>query len=320
MSFTDRCTQSGVLKCIGFDDVADFNTGTGGLNGAYSQNAGIVPPWNTSDYTRATRDTSVKASGGSSLKFTIPPNSGSDSSGAYFTNFSKDLSVQFDGGQEFFVQWRQRFSPEFITTQYPGGGGFKQIIVGTGDQPGTVGGSPTVFSSCSSLELPLFNYQQKGLPVMYNSCSGASSHGPYDGFYEQFGAYDFKIQNGRTGAGCLYSMKSTGYFAPSGNCFGYVANEWMTFQMQVTLGPRVGDAFQGSYITLWGAREGKASELIIKWGPYNLTAGTASAKEKYGKVWLLPYNTGKDSSATNPIAYTWYDELIVSTKKIADPL
>jgi len=36
----------------------------------------------------ATRDTSVKASGDSSLKFTIPANSGSDSAGSYFTNFS----------------------------------------------------------------------------------------------------------------------------------------------------------------------------------------------------------------------------------------
>ena len=147
-----------MLKCIGFDDTADFNTGTGGLNGAYSQNAGIVPPWNTSDYTRATRDTSVKASGGSSLKFTIPPNSGSDSSGAYFTNFSQDLSVQFDGGQEFFVQWRQRFSPEYLA-DYAGGGGFKQVIIGTGDQAGA---PKTIFSSCSSLEVVLHNHYQKG--------------------------------------------------------------------------------------------------------------------------------------------------------------
>ena len=312
MDFSTRCAQPGVVKCVGFDDVADFNTG--GSNGAYGQNSGILAPWSVpSDLTRATRDTSVKASGGSSLRFTIPSNSPSDSSGAYFTNFSKDLSVQFDGGQEFFVQWRQRFSPEFITTQYTGGGGFKQIIVGTGDQPGKL------FSSCSSLELPVQNYPQRGFPVMYNSCSGASSHGPYDSFQEPLGAYDYKLQNGRPSPGCLYSQKNSSFFAPTGNCFGYVANEWMTFQMQVTLGPRVGDAFQGSYVTLWGAREGKASELLIKWGPYNLTAGLPGDNERYGKVWLLPYNTGKDSSQIHPTAYTWYDELIISRNKIADP-
>ena len=303
-----------MVKCVGFDDAADFNIGSGGTGGAYGQNAGILPPWGTSDYTRATRDTGLKASGNSSLRFTIPTNTGSDTSGTYFTNFSKDLSVQFDGGQEFYVQWRQRFSPEFINTQYLGANGFKQVIVGTGDQPGTI------FSSCSSLELPVQNSSQRGFPQMYNSCSGAASHGPYDNFYEPFSSYDFKLQNGRTAPYCLYSQSSTGYFAPSGNCFGYVANEWMTFQMKVKLGPRVGDAFQGSYVTLWGAREGKASEVLIQWGPYNLTAGTVGVNERFGKVWLMPYNTGKSSSQAHPTAYTWYDELIVSRNKIADPL
>jgi hypothetical protein len=313
MDFATRCAQPGVIKCVGFDDVADFTTGSGGTNGAYGFNSGIMPPSNSSDYTRAVRDTSLKASGSSSLKFTIPSNSGAGGSGSYFTNFSKDLSVQFDGGQEFFVQWRQRFSPEFITTKYLGGAGFKQAIVGTGDQPGTV------FSSCSSLELPVQNYYQNGFPMMYNSCAGSTSHGPYNGFFEPFGTYDFKLQNGRASPGCLYSQSSSGFFAPNGNCFGYVANEWMTFQMQVTLGARVGDEFKGSYVTLWGAREGKASELIMKWGPYNLTAGATAANERYGKVWLLPYNTGKDASESHPVAYTWYDELVVSRSKIADP-
>jgi len=58
---------------------------------------------------------------------------------------------------------------------------------------------------------------------------------------------------------------------------------------------------------------------VIKWGPYNLTAGSPGAAQKYGKVWLLPYNTSKSSSVTNPISHTWYDELIISRNKIADP-
>ncbi len=90
MDFTTRCAQAGVVKCVGFDGTTDFNTGTGGLNGAYSQNYGIIPPSGTSDYTRAVRDTSVKSSGNSSLKFTIPSNSGADTSGAWFTNFSDE--------------------------------------------------------------------------------------------------------------------------------------------------------------------------------------------------------------------------------------
>ena len=136
MDFTTRCTQPGVVKCIGFDDVGDFSNGNRGTGGAYGYNSGIMPPSGTSDYSRATRDSSVKSSGNSSLKFTIPSNSPSDSSGTFFTNFSNDLSVQFGANQEFFVQWRQRFSPEFINTFFTGGGGWKQLIIGTGDQPG----------------------------------------------------------------------------------------------------------------------------------------------------------------------------------------
>ncbi len=302
-----------MVRCVGFDSTAEVTTGVGGASGAYKQNFGILPPYGTSDYTRATRDTAVKASGNSSLKFTIPPNSGSDSSGSYFTNFSSDLSVQFGENSEFFVQWRQRFSPEFINTKYAGGDGWKQIIIGTGDKPGLW------YSSCTDLEVVLVNTYHRGFAHMYNSCSGSASHGPYNPFEEPFNGYDFKLQNGRPSPYCLYSQGNTSYFAPTGNCFGYVANEWMTFQVRIKTGPRVGDEFTNSYITLWIARDGKPSEAAITWGPYNLSAGSASEDQKYGKVWLLPYNTNKSSSATNPVAYTWYDELIISRNRIADP-
>jgi hypothetical protein len=69
---------------------------------------------------------------------------------------------------------------------------------------------------------------------------------------------------------------------------------------------------------MWVAREGRASELVFDWGPYNLTAGSPADNEEYGKVWLLAYNTGKDPTRTYPVAYTWYDELIISRAKIPD--
>jgi len=302
-----------VIKCVGFDETGDFNTGSGGTNGAFGYNSGIIPPSGTSDYTRATRDTSQKASGNSSLRFTIPSNSGSDTSGAYFTNFSQNLSTQFGENSEFFVQWRQRFSPEFISTNYAGGGGWKQFIVGTGDT------ASVTATSCSTLETVVQNTNQLGLPQMYNSCEGSASHGPYDPFVQPFSTYDFKLQNGRGSPYCLYSQSGSSYFAPTGNCFGYVANEWMTFQVRVKTGPRVGNEFTNSYVTLWGARAGKPSELLINWGPYNLSAGSATDNQRYGKLWLLPYHTGKSSSQAHPTAYTWYDDLIISRSQIADP-
>jgi hypothetical protein len=313
MSFAARCAQPGVLKCVGFDSAADLNTGTGGTNGAFGQNSGILPPYGTSNYTLATIDTTIKASGGGSLRFTIPANSGSDSSGSYFTNFSSDLSTQFGENSDFFIQWRQRFSPEFVTTKFAGGGGWKQVIIGTGDSPGTLS------ASCTTLETVVQNTYLRGFPQMYNSCTGSTSHGPYNPFEEPYGAYDFKMENAMPAPFCLYSQSSTSYFPPIGNCFPYVANEWLTFQVEIKTGPRVNDEFTQSYVNLWIARDGQASQQVFAWGPYNLSAGAPGDNQRFGKVWLLPYDTGKDATVTNPVAYTWYDELVISTSKIADP-
>jgi hypothetical protein len=93
----------------------------------------------------------------------------------------------------------------------------------------------------------------------------------------------------------------------------------MTFQVRIKTGPRVNDEWTNSFVTLWIAREGQPSQMAINWGPYNLAAGSASEDLKFGKVFLLPYDTGKDPSQTHPTGFTWYDELIISRTQIADP-
>src|SRR5262245_15148385 len=72
--FQARCSGPGVLRCVGFDAAAD-------IAGIYGDNTGIL----TSSAPLGL-DTSLKASGNSSLKFTIPSNSGSGASGSYFAN------------------------------------------------------------------------------------------------------------------------------------------------------------------------------------------------------------------------------------------
>ncbi|MDH3314149.1 MAG: fibronectin type III domain-containing protein [Gammaproteobacteria bacterium] len=310
-NFATRCAQPGVIKCVAFDAASD-------LTGTYGDNSGTL-----SGAATPMIDTSVKASGAGSLKFTIPSNSPADSSGSYFTNFSSNLLTQFGENSEFYIQWRQRFSPEFLNTVYAGGGGWKHLIIGAGDKPGCTASTSAnglCYSSCTALETVVQNTDQKGFAQMYNSCTGSNSHGAFDGFYERFGAFDFKLQNARPNPYCLYSQSSTGYFPPAGNCFGYFPDEWMTFQVRIKTGPRVGDEWTNSFVSLWIARANQPSELVINWGPYNLSAWTASADLKFGKVWLLPYHTGKDPSQAHPTGFTWYDELIVSTTPIADPL
>ena len=302
--FAARCAQPDVVKCVGFDDAAD-------VAGDSQDNSGILAGATTPQL-----DGSNVASGASSLLFTIPTNSPADTSGSYFTNFSEDLSIQFGENSEFYIQWRQRFDASFIDTAYQGGGGFKQTIIGTGDQPGQI------YYSCTALEVVTGNGSNRRFPSMYNSCEGSESHGPYDGFEEPYDAYDFKLQNARPEPFCLYSQGQNDpptFFPPEGNCFGYVADEWMTFQVGIKTGPRVGNEFADSQVMLWVAREGEESELVIDWGPYNLTASDPATNQRFGKVWLLPYNTGKDSSESHPETYTWYDELVISRTRIADP-
>src|SRR5262249_25826237 len=145
----------------------------------------------------------------------------------------------------FYAQWRQRFSPEFITTQYAGAEGWKQAIIGTGDLPGCSQSSlGQCVSSCSTLEIVTVNSYDEEFPQMYHNC------GHFVPFQEKYGASDFKYQNAMPAPYCLLSQGQTSWFPPTGNCFGYFPNEWMTFQVHVQVGPYVNGQFINSQIDL----------------------------------------------------------------------
>lgn len=111
----------------------------------------------------------------------------------------------------------------------------------------------------------------------------------------------------------------------------YFPDEWMTFQVHLKLGPlgtatdsltgKQKSGFTNSTVEMWVAREGQASVKTHSFTGVVLRRhdGASDTGEKYGKIWLLAYNTGKDSSKSYPVGYTWFDELIISKSKIADP-
>ncbi len=117
--FAARCRTPGVIRCFGFDSQAEVDPH-------------VMPPGGQREK-RGIVVTDRKASGAGALRFEVPPFSGSDTSGSFWLNFADDLSAQFGEGEEFYIQWRQRFSPEFLETYFEEGGGWKQIIVGEGD-------------------------------------------------------------------------------------------------------------------------------------------------------------------------------------------
>ena len=280
--FDARCHAPGVVRCIGFDSQQETDR--------Y-----IFPPWGDTQK-RGMVVNNIKASGAGSLRFAVPSQSPNDGSGSFKINFADDLSVQFGEGTEFYVQWRQRFSHDFLATFYEGGYGWKQLTIGEGDRPG-------VFTpGCTQLELVVQNVDQAGFPQMYHSCGGK------DGRYEPLGG------GGR-----------------------YVADEWMTFQAHVKVGTwyKNDGAYAGdSTVQLWVARQGQPSELVVDLSPrpftlFGLTVpGTGHGYDlannnpaaKYGKLILSPYHTGKNPEQRHPTGFVWYDELVVSTQRIQDPL
>jgi hypothetical protein len=268
MSFEERCAQPGVVKCLGFDSQEQTDPF-------------IYPPWGLTTK-RARIVTDVKASGAGSLRFDIPSNTGSDTSGSFWQNFSDDLSIQFGEGDEFYVQWRQRFSPEFLNTYYQDGAGWKQIVLGEGDRPGK-----TVYS-CTQLEIVVHDSWQRGAAEMYHSCGGKD---------QQYQPLDDQVRS-----------------------VPYKPNQWMTFQIGVKIGTwyrNDGKYHRDSAIRLWIAEAGRPSKLVVNQTKYDIANENPVAR--YGKIWLLPYHTGKNPAQRHPVAYTWYDELIISRSRIADP-
>lgn len=282
LDFDARCRTPGVVRCFGFDSIREVRP--------Y-----LYPVWGTQIIPDV--DSTVRASGTGSLRFTIPPRSGPDTSGHFEANFADDLSVQFGEGEEFFIQWRQRFSPEMLETFYEGGLGWKQAVIGEGDRKDFH--SP----GCTQLEVVVSNSSQAGYPQMYHSCGGK------DGQYES-----------------LFQRRT-----PT-----YAANEWMTFQVQVRIGRWYQNDFTyhgDSIVRLWVAREGSSPELAIDLSPEPATifgipvpfSGTGydlannNPVAKYGKILLTPYHTGKSDQQDHPTAYTWYDELIISRQRLPDP-
>jgi chitodextrinase len=315
--FAARCATPGVVRCFTFDDQA--------ATSPYLDAGGWASP---------VVDTAVKASGGGSLKFTIPSNSGANASGDFQMNFTAGslpcrsatcpgpYPTQFGDGQEFYVQWRQRFSPEMLDSGLAQDG-WKQIIIGEGDRVG----DPAF--SCTDNDVVMFNGYNRRFPQMYHSCGAKVPEGGSTGAYEGLEVPvspplgDFMLQNGTAVQPCRY-VEQPGDMRSG--CFRYRPNEWMTFMIRIKVNGwfrNDGNYLHNDTIQLWAARQGQPFVLVLDRSP---EAGTGydiynpdPSLVKFGKLWLLPYITAKDTSVSHPTGYTWYDEVIVSSGPIPAP-
>lgn len=272
-SFEQRCNASGVLVCEGFDTADKYRT-------ARYPNAGLYPAWDGA--IRGVRDTSIKASGGASLRFEVHPHSEANASGYW----KQPIGMEFGEGSTFYVQFRQRFSREMLKNNW-GGTTWKQVIFHNAK------------STCGAVELTTVQYYNNGFPIMYTNC-GAHS------LFSNNGIPPTKLEQGDYN--CWY-----GKYNPK-DCFFYPVEEWVTFYYQIAIGHW---GKPDSSINAWVALDGRAYKQWIQMS--NFVLDKDRPDEGFDTVTLLTYMTAKSAQIDHPVAYTWYDDLIISTSSIAPP-
>jgi hypothetical protein len=320
--FAYRCSQSGVVLCVGFDDQTEANeqgltqyaaqvgsTSVAGKNGnpvaaAYPDN---IDPNKGLRYPAV--DYTVSASGAGALRLTANQVSASAQAGQWLVGTSGDSpwAKDFGAGETMYMQYRARYDEAFTTTQWEtvGGGGTKQFILWRDG------------SSCTDLQLVMVDSNDRGFPQMYTAC-GANGFAYEPGTYSAIpGHVQWLFQHGPDQAGapiendyaCMRNFETDdtcGYFR------GH-ANQWWTYQLEVTIGE---PGTETSRVRAWVSRgPNEAMRQFVDWGPF---AWNYEAGKTFENLALTLYKTDK-SSSEHPLAHMWYDELIISSEPIPLP-
>ncbi|HTF25958.1 MAG TPA: Ig-like domain-containing protein [Candidatus Limnocylindria bacterium] len=295
--FQTRCAQTGVIVCQGFDDPAVFTSAKWPASGLYPDANGTI---------QGTMDTTIAASGAGSLKFTVPSLASANSSGYWRQLFTQNLSdgptsaKVYGANSTFYLQFRQRFSIEYLTNKWVTGSGsmtfWKQDILSNDN------------STCGNVELTTVNWNQRRYPTMYSQCGA-------DGFVVDLHNGDYLEEQGdtsATGYNCHYQTANNS----ATSCFTYPADIWVTFYYKVSIGTW---GQPNSTIQAWVSVGAGPYTEFVNMPNHTLYEDTLAGAD-YDMVTLLTYMTGRSSTVSaGPTAYTWYDELIVSGQPIAPP-
>lgn len=311
--FAARCASPGVVRCVGFDTVAD-------ISGNAAPGKPRIMSGLTTPAIDATTFASCTGSNCGSLHLVVPAGATqANTSGSYNTDFKDDFSVQADslingdplslttacGGSpcpnEFWIQWRQRFDAGMLQ-HFANSNGWKQLIVGEGDQTGFV------IYSCTDIELVNENSNQFEIPRMYHSCGVKLNN--YDPLSTDTGTHDgsgneiFSPEN--QAGGYLACTYAAGIQIPTiPPCFPYVTNQWMSFMMHIKIGtwfptgspPTPSAPFKhDSLIEYYTAQEGQPFTRVIGYIP-----GATSPACDATQVDITTCLSGYDLA--NPTAY-----------------
>jgi hypothetical protein len=271
--FNSRCHAVGVVVCQGFDSPLINIAPRWPSPGLYPAGDGMI---------HGKFDREQRASGEGSVRFEILSHTGQNAAGSWRQPFGRD----FGPGSTFYVQFRERFSPEMLKNDW-GDTTWKQVIF------------HNEMATCADVELTTGQYYHNGFPIMYTDCGSR-------GIVTNGGTPPYKLEQGDYD--CWY-----GKYNPK-DCFLYPANQWLTFYYQISIGHW---GKPDSSINAWAGLDGKPPRQWIKMPDFVLNNDHPG--HDYDCLTLLTYMTNKNAGRDLPTAYAWYDELIVSTKPIAPP-
>lgn len=285
--FAARCNDTGVVKCVGFDNTTtDIVRGTN----LHPDGAGTY---------RGALDTSQKASGEGSLRFDLPPppHAGANIAGSWAPSGNDGLGRLFAENSTFYVQFRQRFSTEMLNNSWSSS--WKTAIFHNNQ------------TTCGNVEIATNNHYLSGLAVVYTDCGSRHMYTTLDGTrYTE--STPLLMQQGDYK--CQYGQFNTQ------TCFYFPANQWVTFYYRVHIG-NWGQA--NSSIEAWISKEGETTyKQFIKVPNFTLNCNNSPCgqSEGFNNLTFTPYMTGlSQSSGISSTARIWYDDLIVSTQPIPVP-
>ena len=291
--FAFRCTGPGVVKCVGFDDTTtDIVQG----RNLYPDGNGVY---------RGSLDTVTKASGSGALRFDLPPppHAGQNIAGGWMPQSNDGLGRLFGQNSTFYVQFRQRFSPEMLSNNW---NGYWKTVIFHHNQ-----------KSCGSIELATQRHYGNPMVTMYTDCGGRNFFTALDGS-RLTNSPPLLLHQGDYR--CEYGSIN------SNDCFFISTNEWLTFYYKVTVG--TWDQ-PNSMVEAWVAREGSSQyRQFIRVPNLSLSCNASSCTtspgrdEGYNNITFTPYMTGlpSNSGRAGVTSSVWYDELIVSTQPIPAPV
>jgi hypothetical protein len=296
-SFAARCQHPDVIRCFGFDDNDETLDH-------------YVPPDGVFDQ-RAMVDTQMKTSGRGAMRFDVPIGASQREMTGYFAiNFtpgSRNLNrlseapaadyynIQIGEGESFFVQWRERIEQPLIDGSYLAAPGFSLFLfsIGQGDRPDSLAESvdPLSFVLANAYYEGLVGVNQYNDPVV--ATVGDTT----------------LLQNV---VGCALGATN------NPDCVRYLAEEWLTLQMGVTVGTW---EMPNSRLEVWVGGESFPVTKIMDHKDRNLPR--VSEVSRFGKVYFSLTDEGRSLDVPNndPViaARAWVDELIISRSRIEDP-